>query len=205
MDTPVIYVLRHGRTSFNVANKFRGEADIPLIPEGKEDAEEAANFLKQEAAEPAFIISSDKIRAEQTADILKKYFPVESSSTESLRAWNLGDFSGQPKSKENLKELSKYINNPDLPVPGGESLNEFRDRILPVLAECFEHATRVGLGIVVAHSSVIHEIGTQIHQDHKSLVVEPGGIVVVGFEDGDITANRIFKPLRKNEDAASVS
>lgn len=202
---PVLYIVRHGRTSFNVANKFRGEADIPLVKDGVKDGEEATEFLHDLGIDPQFLVSSDKIRAEQTADIIGKKFNLGKKSTEQLRAWNLGDFSGQPKNKENLKDLEQYINDPDAPVPGGESLNEFRDRILPVLAECFEHATRVGTGIIVAHSSVIHELGTQIHGDHKSLVVEPGGIVVVGFSDGDITADRIFKPLRKNEDAASVS
>lgn len=203
MKTPVLYVIRHGRTEYNKKGLFRGEADIPLAEEGITDGEQAAEELK--GIEPAFIVSSDKKRAVQTAKILGKDFGIELKSTPELRAWNLGKFSGEPKNKENLKELSNYIDNPALPVPGGESLQDFRDRVLPTLAECFEHATRVGAGFVVAHSSVIHELGNQLYGDHKSLVVEPGGIVVVGIDNGHITAERIFKPLRNDESAASVS
>lgn len=203
MKTPVIYVIRHGRTSYNQKGLFRGEADIPLAEEGFKDAEEAAKELGD--ISPAFIASSDKKRAVQTAKILAKGNDVEVQQHPDLRAWNLGKFSGQPKNKENLRELEQYIKDPTKVVPEGESLQDFRDRVLPILAECFEHATRVGVGFVVAHSSVIHELGNQLFKDHKSLVVKPGGIVVVGFDNGGITAERIFKPLRNDEGAASVS
>lgn len=202
MNTPVLYLIRHGATSFNQKNLFRGEADIPLAPQGIKDAEEAANEL--EGIDPAFIVSSDKKRALQTAGILSDRFGSEVKPTSQLRAWNLGKFSGQPKNKENLDELDYYVENPDEKVPEGESLNEFRDRILPVLAECFEHATRVGTGFVVAHSSVIHEVGNQLYHNHKSLVVKPGGIIVIGIDNGEISGDRIFKPLH-DHDAASVS
>lgn len=203
MKTPVIYVIRHGRTSYNQKGLFRGEADIPLAEEGYKDAEDAKKFLSD--IEPAFIASSDKKRAVQTAKILSKGTDLGIDENSNLRAWNLGDFSGEPKNKENLQELEQYIKSPDKVVPGGESLNAFRDRVLPVLAECFEHATRVGVGFVVAHSSVVHELGNQLNKDHKSLVVKPGGIVVVGFDNNEISAERIYKPLRNDEGAASVS
>ena len=203
MKTPVLYVIRHGRTSYNQKGLFRGEADIPLTEEGYKDAEQAANELSN--IEPAFIASSDKKRAIQTAKVLAKDTGIEIHPHSDLRAWNLGKFSGEPKNKENLAELEQYIKDPDKAVPGGESLQDFRDRVLPMLAECFEHATRAGIGFVVAHSSVIHELGNQLFGDHKSLVVKPGGIVAVGFDNGGITAERIFKPLWNKEGAASVS
>jgi probable phosphoglycerate mutase len=203
MLKPVLFIIRHGRTSYNQKGLFRGEADIPLTPEGIKDSEQASNQLSDE--HPAFIISSDKIRALQTAKEISKSSGVDVKETPLIRAWNLVKFSGQPKNKENLQELEQYIQDPDKVVPEGESLNQFRDRILPVLAECFEHATRVGVGFVVAHSSVIHEVGNQLFGNHKSLVVKPGGIVVIGFDNGEITADRIFKPLRNDEGAASVS
>jgi broad specificity phosphatase PhoE len=204
MLTPVIYLIRHGKTLYNQKGLFRGEANIPLVEEGFKDAEEIKKFLEE--VKPSFIVSSDKKRATQTANILAKGTDIEPTDTDQLRAWNLGKFSGQPKNEENLKELEKYINNPDESVPEGESLNEFKDRILPVLAECFEHAAKIGPGFVVAHSSVIHEVGTQLTGDHKSLVVKPGGVVAIGFDGhGNITAERIFKPLEHDESAASVS
>lgn len=203
MKTPILFVIRHGRTSFNQKGLFRGEADIPLVEQGFKDAEEA--YKELEDIDPSFIVSSDKKRAVQTAEILSNHFGVPHTDTPQLRAWNLGDLSGQPKNKENLQLVEEHVKNSDEKMPGGESLNEFRDRVLPVLAECFAHATKVGPGIVVAHSSVIHELGTQLFQNHKSLVVQPGGIVVIGLDNGEVTADRIFKALRSEEGAASVS
>lgn len=201
---PVLYVIRHGRTSFNMKHLFRGEADVPLAPEGIKDAEEIGEQLKD--VQPAFIVSSDKKRALKTAQILSKGDNVPIHPTELLRAWNLGHLSGQPKNKENLAIVANYVKNPDEVVPDGESLNAFRNRILPVLAECFEEATRRGPSFVVAHSSVVHELGHQLYGNHKALVVKPGGIVVIGFDGkGNIVAERIFKPLLNHEGAASVS
>jgi len=201
---PVLYVIRHGRTSFNMKHLFRGEADVPLAPEGIKDAEEVGEQL--EDIHPAFIVSSDKKRAVKTAQILSKGDDIPIKQTELLRAWNLGDLSGQPKNDANLAIVKQHVDNPDEDVPGGESLNDFRSRVLPILAECFEEATRVGPSFVVAHSSVIHELGNQLYGDNKTLVVKPGGIVVIGFDGkGNIVAERIFKPLLNHKGAASVS
>lgn len=204
IDSPILYLIRHGRTEMNSRGLFRGKADPALSSLGVKDAEEIPKYLEDHNIQPAFIASSDKLRALQTSKIINT-FRVPEDNSEKLRAWNLGKFSGQPKNEENVAELETYIQNPDLPIPEGESLNEFRDRIIPILQECFKYALQNGVGFVVAHSSVIHETGTQLNGDHTSLVVEPGGIVAIGFGDGKIVAQRIFKPLRRKESAASVS
>ena len=179
---------------------FRGNVDVPLEDIGKKDAEKAADVL--EGTDVAFMVSSDKKRAVQTAEIFSKKFDVENQETPNLRAWNIGEFSGKPRDKSNTDSLQKYVNDPNTPVPGGESLQDFRDRVAPTLAECFEYATRNGIGLVVCHSSVIHELGNILTGNHESLLVEPGGIVVVGFDNGEITAQRMFKPVPKNKEGS---
>ena len=199
---PVIYLIRHGRTSLNAKNRFRGNIDIPLDKVGIKDAEEAVEFLKD--IDPAFLVSSDKKRAVETAKIFGKKFGLEDIQTPDLRAWDIGKFSGQERSDKNVEELQKYIDNPDLPVPGGESLQDFRDRVSPVLEECFDHAHEVGVGFIFCHSSVVHEAGNIITGNHTSLLVEPGGIVAIGYSDGSITADNVFKKAKPPVTRAST-
>ena len=180
-----------------------GYVDAPLEPIGVKDAKEAAKFL--EGTEPVFLVSSDKKRAVQTASVFEKEFNLENIPTEQLRAWDIGEFSGKDRSKENIESVEKYVNNPDIPIPGGESLQEFRDRITPVLEECFLHACDNGVGFIVAHSSVVHEAGSIIKGSHTALLVEPGGIIVLGIEDGKLAAEQIFKPAKVSEQDETVS
>lgn len=205
MDHVLLYLIRHGQTVLNASGKFRGKEDPPLDIKGHQDAEDIVKYLESVHAIPEFIVSSDKLRAQQTADTISRAFKTPVIDTEKLRAWNVGNFSGKKKDKETLAELEKYIQDPDSEVPGGESLNDFRARILPILQECFEHAMEVGTGFVVAHSSICHETGTQLTGNHKALVVKPGGIIAIGLENGNIVGKRVFKPLLGKNSGASVS
>lgn len=202
---PVLYLVRHGRTELNSNNCFRGAVDVDLSDAGKADAEEAAKFLDSLNIDPVFMVSSDKSRAVETADILKKTFNIPLETTHQLRALNVGKFSGQPRNDENIAELQKYLDDEATQIPGGESLNEFRDRVVPAIEECFKLACKHGVGFVICHSSIVHEVGNQLYGDHNSVVVSPGGIVVVGFEDGKPEAKPIFKKHSPAKDAASIS
>ena len=205
MDVPVLYLVRHGRTPLNQNNCFRGSVDVSLSPQGIKDGEEASKFLQDLKIEPVFIITSDKKRATETADILAKDFDVPIKESHLLRALDVGKFSGKPRNKENVEELQGYVDSPEKKIPGGESLDEFKERVVPTLEECFQLACDNGVGIVVCHSSIVHEVGTQLFGDHKSLVVEPGGIVVIGFDDGKPTAKTLFKKHKPAGNSASIS
>lgn len=206
---PVLYLVRHGRTTANSEDVFRGVGtgshDFPLSKDGIGDALQARNFLKEKQIDPLFLVSSDRKRARQTAHIVAEDFPDDIITSPKLRAWDIGDFTGEPRSKENLEELQKYIDNPYLEVPGGESLDVFKSRVLPTIHECFEYACQTGIGFIICHSSVIHELGRAIHDDHNSLIVEPGGVVLLGFEDGKPTAKPVFKRIKPAPNAESIS
>lgn len=205
MDVTCLYLIRHGRTDLNQNNCFRGSKDVSLSSAGIGDIEETIKFLQSLDADPEFIITSDRKRAEESAQLLSKAFDAPVHDVHLLRALDVGKFSGQPRSEENVNELQTYLDDPDIEIPGGESLNEFKERVIPVLEECFHLACENGLGFVVCHSSIIHEVGTQLFGDHKALVVEPGGVVVVGFEDGLPFAKSIFKKLKPAGNTASIS
>lgn len=198
----ILYVARHGRTVMNEENKFRGDANPPLDANGIRDANELAFYFS--GIELSFIVASDKKRASTTADIIslqkniqpeENVFDLHPVYNDQLRPWNVGDFGGKPKNDENVKELQKYIDNPDAVVPGGTSLSDFRGRVRPLFKEAVEAGIQIGVpGLLVVHSSVIHELGCCFGGDHEAAHVKPGGVAAVYLEGGQLKVSPIFKP-----------
>ena len=65
-----IVLWRHGQTHWNIENRFQGHSDIPLNETGIKQAERAALLLMN--LKPSKIVSSDLIRAQQTAGALSQ-------------------------------------------------------------------------------------------------------------------------------------
>lgn len=203
----LVYAARHGTTALNQAGKFRGKSDVELDAQGMKDARMLAYYFKP--IELSHIISSDKKRARQTAHTIAGVKEMPVHVTENLRPWNVGEFSGKPKDRENTKALQAFINDPDREIPGGESLNEFKSRIRPCLREAVELAQQAGEPVLlVVHSSDIHEIGSMFYDNHEAILVEPGGVVAIYIADGQLGAEGIFKtrkPGKKDRHADTIS
>ncbi len=191
----VVYVARHGRTRLNANNSFRGNANPELDEVGIKQAHELSKLFADVPI--SHIFCSDKVRATKTAEIISAAKGGQVHQTESLRALNVGRFSGQKRNAESEAELQSYLDDPDCCIPGGESLNDFRARIKPCLQEAIDLYAECGVPpMLVAHSSVVHEIGNIANGDHKSVLVEPGGAIAVYVTNGKIDAEPIFKPLK---------
>lgn len=191
---PVLYLARHGATTLNLDNCFRGNANPPLAPEGIRDASVLASFFADQPF--SFIVTSDRTRAAQTANIIDKGRGIKIHLTPKLRAFNIGDFSGKPRSDENVEALQYYIDNPDIVIPGGESLNQFRSRIRPAIMEAIELSDEAGTpGLLVAHSSIVHETSNLIRGDHMACLVKPGGAVCIYVQKGKLGMEAIWKPV----------
>jgi broad specificity phosphatase PhoE len=201
-----LFCARHGETTLNKLHVFRGDKDPPLDAKGFRGANELAFYFQP--IELSFIVCSDKQRTQSTADIiylakktnLDEPNPIDLKPypNEFLRPWNVGDFGGKPKNKENIEKLQRYVDNPDIPVPGGTSLNEFRARVRPLFMEAVEVGINTGVpGLLVIHSSLIHEIGTTFGTSHEDANVKPGGVVAVyttDSTDSGFMVKAIFKP-----------
>jgi probable phosphoglycerate mutase len=194
---PVVFIARHGRTILNATNKFRGNSNPVLDSVGLEQAQELSDLFK--SIDISHIFCSDKIRATKTAEIISSSKNIPVHKSESLRALNVGEFSGQDRNKKSEADLQSYLDDPDTQIPGGESLNDFRNRIRPCLQQSIEIFMDCGVPpLLVAHSSVCHEIGNIATGNHKSILVEPGGAIAVYFDPStqSISANPIFKPVK---------
>jgi broad specificity phosphatase PhoE len=190
----LVYVARHGQTTLNKDQCFRGNKNPPLDATGIKQAHQLAHLFSN--IDISHIFCSDKVRATNTAEIIAaaKSSPIHKS--ESLRALNVGDFSGQKRTPEAEACLQRYIDHPDEPIPGGESLNEFKSRIRPCIQQAIDLFMECGEPpLIVAHSSVVHETGAVLYGDHKSVLVHPGGAIAIFVKDGKLGAEPIFKPI----------
>jgi len=204
LQDSILYAARHGQTTLNAKNCFRGPIDVPLDAQGYRDAHALAYWF--EPIELSYIFSSSRTRALDTAKIIGDRHPeVEIIPNDGLWAWNVGDFAGKPKD-EYAKQFQFYVDHPDVTVPGGEALNDFKARIRPLYREGIEVALRTALPVLfVVHSSVIHELGSLINSDHHSTLVKPGGAAAVDFSNGVLRAHAVFKPLKLGSGADTIS
>ncbi len=191
-DSVLCYLVRHGTTILNQQNRFRGSRNVPLDAAGYRDANKLAALF--EPIDLAFIFTSPKQRALETAKIIADRKGMQPEVNEGLLPWDIGDFGGLEKNAENVQRIQRYICEPDVPTPGGEALDSFRGRIHPLVLDGVRIAEHLGKPVmIVGHSSVIHEASALIVGDHMACKVKPGGVVAVYVEDGILRACPIFK------------
>src|SRR5579862_7074667 len=100
-----LLVLRHGSTAFNDAGVFIGQQDIPLDDDGRKQAQEAAEFLKQFPIK--LIVASPLSRTQETAQIVGQALNLKPETDDRLVPWAVGFMTGQPK--EPLKDIRKHF------------------------------------------------------------------------------------------------
>lgn len=190
----LVYLARHGMTDLNENNCFKGSLDPDLNGSGWRDAHALSFYFAP--IELGSIFFSPKKRSRHTAMIINKaQVDIPYHGNENLQDLHVGDLGGQKKTPENKQLVRCYLDNPDEPFPGGESFNEFRGRVRPLLVDAVRWALKSGNPtLLVAHSSVIREAGDLFNRDHSSTKVLPGGVAAVYIEDGELRAEPIFKP-----------
>jgi broad specificity phosphatase PhoE len=198
----VAYIVRHGDTELNEANCFRGPMNPPLNEHGIEQAEELHDFFKNKVIGAVF--SSDKDRAVETTRIVLRGKNIPITLMADLEALNVGALGGKKRTPESFKMIEYYQEHPDVPFPpgpdddptkNGESLNQFRRRVRPILLFAFQKGRETGKpSLISGHSSIVHEVGELLQGDHTTTLVLPGGVVEVSISNGKYEARPILKP-----------
>lgn len=201
----VALFVRHGSTELNDAGKFRGPLDPDLDDNGRDQAKEVRKQLKGYKFGRAY--TSNKKRSQQTADIVLQDLEGRlSKPVEDLAPLNVGEFAGQPKNDENMEKIKYYQDNPDEPIPGGESINDFRSRVNPQLKKIIKQgASGNKPSIAFVHSSTIHQLGHMLHDDHNHVKVKPGGIAGVFKGPYGFYAKALTKQSTDKKDQHMVS
>jgi broad specificity phosphatase PhoE len=125
-----LLLVRHGQSEWNATGLMQGQrADIPLTPLGHEQAAAAARELA--ALQPGALISSDLLRAVQTAEHCARATGLAAGTTPALREQAYGVLEGRPS-----RELWDVVDwtDPHWAAEGGESLAQLHGRVAGYLA-----------------------------------------------------------------------
>lgn len=154
--TRQVVLWRHGRTEWNVAGRVQGQSDIPLDDVGREQAGEAAARLA--ALQPDRIVSSDLVRASETARILGEITGTDVELDERLREMNFGEREGltwQEAWDRFPDGIRAWVKGDETQIPGSETHRQAGERFAVALTELLEDLPDGGILVVVAHGAVL--------------------------------------------------
>lgn len=177
------FLVRHGElTRMSV---WDGWSSMNLDDDGHEQAEKAAQWLSYEKIGRA--ICSDLPRTAHTAEYLLATDAVVCpylACDPNLRPWNVGIFTGKEKTPERIAEFQKYVDDPSLVIPEGESYNQFHLRI-QVIFQYLASPYDAKPTAFFIHNSVIKDL---MGIPGLKAAVNPGGIIqVLMDETGNIS------------------
>jgi broad specificity phosphatase PhoE len=145
-----VLIWRHGRTEWNAQRRFQGQADPGLDQVGQAQAWKAAAMLATFRAD--VIVSSDLIRASQTAQVLATVTGSEVMIDARLRERSLGHWEGLTREQVEVTypdEFAQWRDGRDVSGRGGETRQQVADRSMAAFADLPE----VPVVILVTHSA----------------------------------------------------
>lgn len=126
----VIYVVRHGETEWNAANKVLGRTDIPLNSKGIKQAHESAGSLRDVRID--VFLCSPLTRARQTADIISDEIGIRYKIDDRLIEQDFGAFEGVDRFDKGYQAAKReYF----IRYPGGESYFDMAARVYSLIKE----------------------------------------------------------------------
>ena len=126
-----VVLWRHGRTAWNVENRFQGATDVPLDEVGRAQAAAAAPALARMGL--TAIVSSDLERAATTARVLADLTGLDVVEDSGLRETDGGRWQGLTRNEiiEQDRDLFlAWVAGHDVRPPGGEVRSEVVSRVV---------------------------------------------------------------------------
>lgn len=155
--------VRHGQSLYNLENRFTGNLDIPLTDLGKEQAKLAGEKLIGYRFDIAY--TSMLIRAQESLQIIlndmKVSIPIIKNKAFNERMY--GSLQGLNKEdtaqKYGLAQVEIWRRSYDICPPGGESLLDTYNRVVPYYKTEIETKLKMGQNVlIVAHGNSLRSL-----------------------------------------------
>ncbi len=160
---PILALVRHGQSLWNLENRFTGWVDVPLTPAGEEEARQAGHRLAaHDLGGASFHVAytSALVRAQETLRLLAETAGIEVPviRDQALNERHYGDLQGLDKkdTAERYGDDQVHIWRRSFatPPPNGESLKDTAARTLPFFDRAVMGDIRQGKNVlVVAHGN----------------------------------------------------
>ncbi|MCA9471842.1 MAG: 2,3-bisphosphoglycerate-dependent phosphoglycerate mutase [Nitrospirales bacterium] len=173
-----LVLIRHGESQWNLENRFTGWVDVELSPKGVQEAKDAGEKLRPFRFDQAF--TSGLRRAQETLRLILEVIghtelPVERDPALNERMY--GDLQGLNKA-ETVKKFGEeqvkiWRRSFDVQPPGGESLKDTADRVLPYYTRRIHPEILAGKTILVAaHGNSLRALVMHLEQLSKEEILE---------------------------------
>jgi broad specificity phosphatase PhoE len=191
-----LYLVRHGTTTMNVENRYRGRRDIPLDAQGYQDAVDAARLLSR--AGLAAVYTGPLRRTIATAQIIADEARIpDLRILHGLNNVDYGAWEGMTAEEAAMYDpaaFELYRTDPDLAVcPNGERLTDAQNRIIEALQLIGSRHAGESVA-VVTHAVMIRLVVARVHASpggNWRIPVGRGSLSHFSIEDGVISLTEL--------------
>ena len=157
MKSNILVLVRHGQSEWNKLNLFTGWKDPNLTQQGIAEASQAGEKLKDMSIKFDLMYTSVLQRAQLTGTIILEKLdqlniPIEKNVN--LNERDYGDLTGMNKDQARAEfgeeQVHIWRRSYDVPPPGGESLKNTYDRVVPYFKEKVLAQLESGKNILIA-------------------------------------------------------
>jgi 2,3-bisphosphoglycerate-dependent phosphoglycerate mutase len=157
MKSNILVLVRHGQSEWNKLNLFTGWKDPNLTQQGIAEASQAGEKLKDMSMKFDLMYTSVLQRAQLTGTIILEKLdqlniPIEKNVN--LNERDYGDLTGMNKDQARAEfgeeQVHIWRRSYDVPPPGGESLKNTYDRVVPYFKEKVLAQLESGKNILIA-------------------------------------------------------
>ena len=191
----LLVLVRHGQSEWNEKNLFTGWRDPDLTAKGREEAIEAGRAMKAKGLQFDVAFTSKLTRAQETnrlvlAELGQSDLPI--IENQALNERDYGDLAGLNKddAREKWGEEQVHIwrRSYDTPPPGGESLKDTAERVLPyVNAEIMPRVLKGERVLIAAHGNSLRALVMQLEglsrDEVLALNIATGAPIVYELDD----------------------
>ena len=196
-DQNFLVLVRHGQSEWNAKNLFTGWKNPDLTSDGKKEAINAGSLIKERNIQFSMMFTSALKRAQITGQIILDGIEqpnIEVVKDEALNERDYGDLSGLNKddARKEWGEEQVHIwrRSFDIPPPGGESLKDTAERVLPFFNSSILPKIIEGKNILVAaHGNSLRSLVMQLDDLSKeeviALEIPTGAPIIYSFEGNE--------------------
>ena len=179
-NTNYLVLVRHGQSEWNAKNLFTGWKDPGLTDQGIEEAVNAGISINERNIEFTRMFTSALKRAQITGQIILDGInqpDLKTIKDQALNERDYGDLAGLNKdaARKEWGEEQVHIwrRSYDIPPPGGESLKNTAERVLPYFnAEILPRLAQGENILVAAHGNSLRSLVMRLDNLSKEEVIE---------------------------------
>lgn len=189
-----LVLVRHGQSEWNEKNLFTGWKNPTLTEQGVEEARKAGSKIKSINLDFDLHFTSELLRAQITGEIIQREIDqqIKTIKNIALNERDYGDLSGlnkdEARKKWGEKQVHLWRRSYDTPPPGGESLKDTSDRVIPYFKKTIKPELEMKKNILItAHGNSLRALIKNIEDitaaDIVKLEIATGEPIIYSFSD----------------------